>query len=143
MEFIKKINGITFLRITLPLLMIINHGLPKLLSYSKKAAYFPDPLHLSSPISLALVIFAEFFCSILVTAGLFTRLACMPLIITMAVAAFIFHADDPFAKKEMALIFLFVFTTLFFTGSKTWALGNRFSFKKDGWLGWLLEKDAT
>ena len=142
MNTFKKTHGVLLLRVSVPLIMALNHGLPKLMSYSKKAAYFPDPLHISSPLSLALVIFAECVCALCVSAGLFTRLACIPLIVTMFVAAFVFHAGDPFAKKEMAILFLLVFTALFFTGSGPWALGNKITFKKEGLLGWLLEKNA-
>jgi putative oxidoreductase len=41
----------------------------------------------------------------------------IPLAITMIVAAFIVHADDPFGKKELALLYLSGCLTLIFTGA--------------------------
>ena len=32
----------------------------------------------------------------------------------MLVAAFVIHLDDPYAKKEMALLYLFGYLTLYF-----------------------------
>jgi putative oxidoreductase len=61
-------------------------------------------------------------CGVLVAAGLFTRLALIPLIVTMAVAVFIIHADDPFGDKEHALLFLVPYVALLFTGPGKWSL---------------------
>ena len=117
--------GIALLRISIPTLMLVNHGLGKLQRYEKISTKFPDPLGIGSPLSLILVIFAEVFCSLLVALGLGTRFFTIPLIITMFVACFIFHAGDPFVKKELSLIFLLCFTTLFFTGSGGFGLGSK------------------
>jgi len=35
----------------------------------------------------------------------------------MFVAAFVFHANDPFSSKEMAILYLLIYLTLLFTGS--------------------------
>ncbi len=66
---------------------------------------------------MSLAIFAEFFCSILLIFGAFTRLALIPLLINMLTALLIIHADDPFAKKELALMYLIPYLTLFFAGA--------------------------
>ena len=65
--------GIALLRISIPTLMLVNHGLGKLQRYEKISTKFPDPLGIGSPLSLILVIFAEVFCSLLVALGLGTR----------------------------------------------------------------------
>ena len=98
--------------------MLLAHGLPKLKKYSQLATTFPDPLGVGSSISLALVIFAEVVCSIFIIIGFKLRYALIPLIITMLVAAFIIHFDDPYSKKEMALLYLFGYLTLFFNEQK-------------------------
>lgn len=90
-------------------LMMLSHGWPKLADFSNKLTTFKDPLGLGPAVSLQLAVFSEFFCAILLIVGLFTRLSLIPLIITMAVAAFIVHAEDPFASQEKALLFLLVF----------------------------------
>src|SRR5437762_582571 len=76
--------GLLGLRVGTAGCMAILHGWPKLLSYSVKAGEFPDPFGLSPHVSLALVVFAEFFCSILIVLGVWTRLAAIPVVINMA-----------------------------------------------------------
>ncbi|MGI8582268.1 MAG: DoxX family protein [Chitinophagaceae bacterium] len=78
---------------------------------------FPDPLGVGAPASLAFAVFAEVGCSILILVGLATRLAVIPLIITMLIAAFIILGTQGFLKQELALIYLLVYITLFVTGS--------------------------
>ena len=96
---------------------MITHGYPKLQRLMSGEFKFGDPLGLGPEISLVLVVFAEFFCSLLVIVGFGTRLATIPLMVTMAVAAFVSMGDAPFAKKELALIYLVSFSILFLTGS--------------------------
>lgn len=109
--------GLLLLRLTTAGFMFFAHGLPKMLAFSEKSATFRDPLGFGSEISLALAVFAEFICAALVLAGFYTRYALVPLIITMLVAGLIVHAPDPFAKKELALLFAAGFTTLLLTGA--------------------------
>lgn len=104
--------------------MLFGHGLPKLLGFAEKGAHFPDPLGLASlfgpelapQISLGLVIFAELVCTALLMLGLLTRLATIPLIITMVVAAFVIHGNDGFAGMEFALLYLAPYMGLLLTG---------------------------
>ena len=107
------------LRLGFGILMLINHGWPKLTHYAEMQQKFGDPIGLGKPVSLALVVFAEFFCAAFVIFGLFTRLACIPLIIAMGVAFFKVHnmmyGAGP-GSGEMALLFLIAFIVLFFTG---------------------------
>lgn len=83
-------------------------------------------------ISLVLAVFAEFFCSILVILGFATRFALFPLIITMLVAIFIAHGDDPFHVKEHALLFLFPYLSLLILGAGKYSLDYLIFGKKSG-----------
>jgi len=96
--------------------MMINHGLDKLMHFAQKAPRFADPFHIGSTTSLSLVVFAEFFCAAFIILGLFTRLACIPLIIAMSVALFFAHKGAFFGVGESAGLFLSCFVTLLFTG---------------------------
>lgn len=109
--------GLLVLRLGLGGMMLARHGGPKLLGFTEKAQTFSDPLGVGSTTSLALAVFAEFFCSLLVVFGAATRLAAIPLTFTMAVAAFVIHADDPFAKQEFPLLYAFGFIALMLTGA--------------------------
>ncbi|MFQ5628518.1 MAG: DoxX family protein [bacterium] len=84
--------------------------------FSARAAEFSDPLGVGSPVSLALAVFAEFFCSLGLIFGITTRLVLIPLMVTMLVAVFIIHISDPFARMEKALIYLTVYTAIMITG---------------------------
>ena len=109
------------LRICLAAFML-THGAPKL---SKLLAggeiQFGDPLGLGPALSLGLAVFAEFFCSLLIGIGLATRLATIPLMITMLVAAFISHGPDPFRQKEMALLYFLFYLALLVIGSRKYS----------------------
>ena len=112
-------NGIAFATLLLRLALgglIIPHGYSKLINFASKSSSFADPFHIGHPTSMALVIFAEFFCGVFILLGLFTRLACIPLIIVMAVALFIAHKGDFFGQGEMATLYLFGYLALLFTG---------------------------
>ena len=108
--------GLLVLRVGFGGMMLFGHGWGKLVGFGEKAAMFPDLLGIGGPANLALVVFAEFFCSIALILGLATRLAAVPLIVTMAVAVFVVHANDPWHGKEMAVMYLVPFLTLFVTG---------------------------
>jgi putative oxidoreductase len=103
---------------------MLTHGLPKLMNMMAGTSKFGDPIGLGKDLSLGLTVFAEFVCSILILLGLATRLALIPLIIAMLVAAFVAHAGDPFGKKEMALLYLLVYITLFITGPGKYSIDN-------------------
>jgi putative oxidoreductase len=111
-------------------LMMLTHGWSKLINFSSSLATFRDPIGLGPAVSLQLAIFAEFFCAILLAAGLFTRLSLIPLIITMAVAAFGVHAADPFSTQEKSLLYLLIFITLLLTGPGKYSFDYRIGKRK-------------
>jgi len=96
--------------------MLAGHGLDKLLHYKQYAQKFPSLLGMGSHVELTLAIFAEFFCSVLLILGIGTRLAAIPLIVTMLVAISMAHAKDPWAVKEMAALYLSAFVTILLCG---------------------------
>ena len=113
--------GLLFLRVTFGLLML-GHGWGKLMDLIGGRTDFADPLGIGPVPSLILATFAEFLCSLAVIAGFKVRWTAIPVVITMAVAFLIVHADDPFARKEKALLFACGFLTLVFTGGGRYAL---------------------
>jgi len=97
-------------------LMLVNHGLDKLVHFSDKASRFSDPFHIGSTTSLALMVFAEFFCAAFIILGLFTRLAAIPLIIGMSVALFYAHKGQFFGEGESAGLYMVCFLAVLFLG---------------------------
>lgn len=85
---------------------------------------FGDPIGVGEAASLYLTVFAEFFCSIFLLLGLGTRLATIPLIITMLVAVFIVHSADGFDKKESGLHYLLVYVFLLVSGPGKYSIDH-------------------
>jgi putative oxidoreductase len=92
-------------------ILLMNHGIQKWSNFQELSAVFPDPLGIGSPISLGLAIFGELVCSMAFIVGFLYRLAMIPMIFT-----FIVHANDAFAVKEMAFIYLIVFIIIYIAG---------------------------
>ena len=105
--------------------LMLTHGIPKLqMLFGGGEIQFPGVMGLSPALSLSLAVFAEVLCSILIFIGLGTRLASIPLIVTMLVAVFLIHAADPFATQELGLLYLFLYFPLLILG------GGKFSLDK-------------
>ena len=129
----------TILRIMSGVFMLCFHGWPKLMRYADLSQRFSDPLGIGSEMSLILVIFAEVFCSILLITGTAIRFATIPLMITMFVASFIVHADDPIRKIELPLMYLGIYLVLFIGGAGKYALRFRRIASKHPISKWLFD----
>jgi putative oxidoreductase len=103
------------LRLGLGVLML-SHGYTKLIHFNEWKGSFINFIGLGSTLSLCLDIFAEFFCSIFLILGLFTRLAVIPILIAMSVALFKVHHGHLFADGERAAIYLACTITILFCG---------------------------
>ena len=101
---------------------MLTHGLPKFVRLMSGDFQFADPIGIGEMSTLLLAVFAEVVCSTFILIGLGTRLATVPLIATMLVAAFIAHWNEPFGKKELPLVYLFVYITLLVLGSGKYSL---------------------
>lgn len=113
--------GLLILRIGFGGLLAV-HGYDKLMHYAEMKTQFISFLGMSQAVSLGLLIFAEFVCALFVALGLFTRFACIPVIVAMSVALFQAHAGDITGKGQSATLFLLAFTTLLFTGPGKYSL---------------------
>lgn len=105
--------------------LLMTHGYGKLQSFLAGDHDFPDPLHVGPVVSHGLTVFAEFFCSILLILGLFSRLAAAVLIICMLVIAFMVHGKDPIGDKEQSLLYLIGFIVIFLVGPGKYSLDAR------------------
>lgn len=103
--------------------MMLTHGIPKIgRLLGEGPVKFADPFGLGPEISLIMAIFAEVVCAALIMLGFKTRLAAIPLMITMLVAAFYAHWDDPFGKKELPLLYFGVFLGVLVVGAGRYAV---------------------
>lgn len=97
-------------------ILMMAHGYDKLIHFAEKQHSFMNFLGIGSTMSLALLIFAEFFCSLFLIIGLFTRLSVIPLIIATCVMVFKAHNSDVFGNGETAALFLTGYLVLLFVG---------------------------
>ena len=95
---------------------MLTHGFPKLIQLLSGNYDFINFFGIGQKTSLILAVLAEVLCSLFIILGLFTRFVSIPLIITMLVAVFVVHNNEPFAKQEMALLYLFHYILIFVTG---------------------------
>jgi putative oxidoreductase len=107
--------GMLLLRLGLGVLMM-HHGYHKLVHFAEEKAKMINFMGIGQGMSLALVVFAEFFCALFIVLGLFTRLAAIPLIVAMCMALFKAHDGQFFGQGEMAALYLVGFTALLCCG---------------------------
>ena len=110
---------------------MLTHGLPKLeMLTANDKIEFMNFLGLGAAISLVLVVFAEFLCSVFIILGFLTRFSAVPLMITMLIAFFVRHGSDPYVAKELSLVYFFFYLTIFVLGSGKFSLDWLFSNKE-------------
>lgn len=103
--------------------IIYGHGLGKFQRIiSGDETQFLDPIGIGMENSFYLAFFAEFLCGILLLLGLLTRWATIPLMITMLVVIFAVHWGDPFAKKEIPMLYLAIFSAILLIGPGKFSL---------------------
>lgn len=122
--------SLLILRIGVSFSMIYLHGYPRLINFSEISSVFADPLGVGTAISLSLVVFAEFFCSLFLIIGLFTRWSCIPLIITMIVATWIINGGKGFIFQEKSFVYLISYTSLLISGGGYFSLDYLFFSRK-------------
>lgn len=107
--------GLLILRLAFGGLMI-HVGYDKLTHFAERAKGMN--MIFGSPVDGILLVFAEFFCAVLLVLGLFTRFALIPLIIAMSVAFFKAHHGILFGEGngQSAFMYLSVYAALLFTG---------------------------
>ncbi|WII73507.1 DoxX family protein [Bdellovibrio sp. 22V] len=123
--------ALAMLRVFIGATMAFSHGLgkippPEMLVQGVSSLGFPMPEMFAWSAGLA-----EFVGGLLLAIGFLTRPAAAFVVFTMGVAAFAVHAADPFAKKEMAL--LYFFAALFFVlhGAGRWSVDHLLTKKNN------------
>ena len=107
--------GMLVLRVMLGILLA-SHGYDKLIAFNSLRYKFLNFLHMGSTTSLVLVIFAELFCSIFLILGLFTRFACIPILIAMCVVVFVATHGQILGSGEKGAIYLAATITVLLCG---------------------------
>jgi putative oxidoreductase len=124
--------GLLWLRLAGSLLLLQVHGLPKLLHFSEQLTLIEDPWHLGATPTLCLAIFAEVLCPLPIILGLFTRLACLPILAVLLVALVFVHPEWSIAEGQFAWLLVIVFGAIFISGPGAIAVARRLQGKAAG-----------
>lgn len=129
-EYSNNISlSLLFLRLIVGGFML-THGIGKwMMLIGDGPIRFADPIGIGVTTSLALTVFAEVFCSLFLIFGVAVRLAALPLLITMLVAAFIVHGQDGFGKQELPLLYASIYVFLAVMGSGKFSV-DQYLYKK-------------
>ena len=117
--------ALLLLRVALGGLMLVRHGWGKTMKVMEGNFDFADPIGIGEAPSLVLAAAGETIAPLLLVFGFATRLAAVPAAFTMFVAAFVVHGGDPFAKKELAIVYLVGFVALMLGGGGRHSLDAR------------------
>lgn len=129
--------GIFTLRVLIGLMVLIGHGIPKIMHFAarKDSFYVPDvfPLSWMSPqVSLASCIFAEVIAAAFIIIGFATRPAAFILGFSMVVATFGHGGNLPWfpnppavmGSKELAVLYLIPMIAIILTGAGNYSLDH-------------------
>ena len=125
--------GLLVLRVTVSAVMIIAHGIPKLMN---PAPFINHVGNLGVPLPLVsgyFAIAAETIFPLLIIMGIFTRISALIAAGNMFVAAFVIHLaiqGDPFSKFELATLYMLVFGALAITGPGGFSVTSLFKAKE-------------
>lgn len=109
--------ALLLLRVGVFSFMVFAHGWGKFTYLTgNEPIDFYDFMGIGQKASLVLAVFGELICGVFILLGLFTRLATIPMLLTMLVAALGAHSDSIFGEGEHALLFAVIAVVLFFTG---------------------------
>lgn len=109
-------------------LIMMRHGWEKLSHFANKQEKFMNFMGMGPTVSLGLATFAEFFCSLLLILGLFTRLATIPLLVTVFVILNLHHWEF-FGEHELVPCLATVYLMLLLVGPGKYSLDAQISKK--------------
>ncbi len=131
--------GLLLIRLIIGILMAC-YGYQKLIHFDEMAAsdFWAKDINFlgfTGKVPLALTVFAEFFCSLLLLVGLFTRLSLIPLLICMAyifgvVAKMeVVHSGDNGVEINNAFVYFVIYLALFLTGPGKYSIDHMMARK--------------
>lgn len=117
--------ALLFLRVSFSLFLLVLHGVPKIQNLMSDNIQFADIFGMGATLSLVLATIIEVVLPILIIIGYKTRIASIPIILTMLVAAFVYHANDPIGIKEKSLLFMCGFITIALAGAGKYSIDKK------------------
>jgi putative oxidoreductase len=108
--------ALLYMRVSAALLLLIVHGLPKVLNWQTELGLIEDPLNLGARLTLSLAVFAEVICALLIAIGVCTRLACLPILAVLVVSVVLVHPEWSLAEGQFAWLMIILFGGLAIAG---------------------------
>ncbi|WP_375140008.1 DoxX family protein [Pseudomonas viridiflava] len=112
------------MRVSVSLLLLHVHGLPKLMHWSEEVQRIEDPFGLGGTLTLGLAVFAEVICPVLLILGVWARLACLPILAVLAVAVLFVHPEWSMEQGQFAWLLMILFAGLALTGPGALVIGK-------------------
>lgn len=109
--------------------LIMYHGGRKIAAFDEVYPWFPDPIGLGSSASFLIVVLIEILFGLCIAVGFFTRIAVIPVLLTMAVAFFIAYSRFQFMDREVSFAYLLLSAVVFLAGSGKYSV-DRLYFKR-------------
>ena len=106
-------------------LSMMTHGYPKLLNLFSSNPSFGNPIGIGEVPTLIIAVLAEFIAPIFIIIGYRTKIFTLLPMVTMVIAAFVVHLDDPFKRKELALLYLVGFLIIFLMGPGKYSVNKK------------------
>ena len=116
--------SLLILRLSFGLSMAFAHGINKL---PPSTGFISGLENHGFPLAILFAWLAgvsEFIGGLLIALGFLTRFSALSLMITMAIAIFIWHLGDPYSKIELAGAYFVASFVIFLMGSGTFSLDN-------------------
>lgn len=107
--------ALALLRVVTGGFLLFGHGIGKALAFESMKAGFPDPLGLGPDVTLALAALTETVAAGALLVGLGSRLATLPLLGTLVVAATVVHTGG-FSDRELPLLYVVALVVLLVGG---------------------------
>lgn len=114
--------GLLVLRVLAGLALLRVHGWDKIFDYDAELASIPDPFGLGAPVNLAIAIFSDVVCALLVVLGLAFRPAALVIMNTTLVGLLFVHLQDDWHGLDVPLIYSIVFLGLLILGPGRYSL---------------------
>lgn len=126
----RKTNlALLVFRILLSVSLFNTHGLKKIRDFEGTLEHIPDSFGFGSEFSAYMAVFANVICPVFIIFGLFTRAAILPIVGITLSGFFIVHAADPWAVRDIPLMYSLSFLLLLYLGPGKYSLDVKL-FKK-------------
>ena len=117
--------GLLFARVAGAALLLHVHGWPKVVHYQQELQHIDDPLNLGRALTLWCALLAEVVCPLFIAAGLFTRLAALPVVFLLAVSMLLVHPEWSIAEGQFGWLLVIVFGTIALSGAGRYSVDAR------------------